>query len=54
MGGSGYLKFVAQLHKCKLEIQIFKAFAETVQGHHVQVKDRKHLEQLFIIEKGKT
>lgn len=37
--GSGHSKFVAQPHRCNLEIQI---------SNHIQVKDRKHPEQLCI------
>ena len=44
VGGSGLMKFVAQLHRCNSEIQNTRTFAETVLGHHVQVMDSKHLE----------
>jgi len=43
VGGSGLMKFVAQLHRCNSEIQN-TTFVETVLGHHVQVMDNKHLE----------
>ena len=39
-GGSGQLKFVAQLHKDKSGVQPFKTFADTVCGHQVQVRGR--------------
>ena len=54
VGGSGLIKFVAQPHRCNSEIQNTRTFAETVQGHHVQVMDSKHPEQLCIKDKGKT
>ena len=54
VGNSGSSKFVAQPHRCNSEIQISRSFAEMVQGCHIQVKDRKHPEQLSISDKGKT
>lgn len=54
MGGSNLTKFVAQPHRCNSEIQNTRTFAEIVQGHHVQVMDSKHPEQLCIKDKGYT
>ena len=41
-GYSGHSKSVAQPHTCNSKIQISRSFAKMVQGHHVQVKARKH------------
>lgn len=54
VGNSGSSKFVAQPHRCNSAIQISRSFAEMVQGRQIQVKDRKHPEQLSISDKGKT
>ena len=37
-----------------IQIQNSRTFAETVQGYHVKVEDRKHPTQLCITDKGKT
>ena len=44
-GGSGQLKFVAQLHKDKSRVQPFKTFADMVCGHQVQVTSYFSLSQ---------
>ena len=54
VGGSGHSKFVARLHRHNSEIQNSRTFAETVQGYHIKVEDRKHPTQLCITDKGRT
>ncbi|KAL0008930.1 hypothetical protein SO802_010432 [Lithocarpus litseifolius] len=52
-GGSGQLKFVAQLHKGKSGVQPCKTFADTVRGHQVQVRGRNQLNLSSAHEKRK-
>ena len=52
-GGSGQLKFVAQLHKDKSGVQPFKTFADTVRGHQVQVRGRNQSNLLSAYDERK-
>ena len=52
-GGTGHLKFVAQLHTGRAGVQPFKSFVDTVRGNQVQVRGRKQPYQLSSHDKGK-